>query len=109
MLKRMFRTSPSWTSYVFPSSRCVPRREASACEPAASRSSVEIVSQRMKPRAMSEWIDAAASSAVCPRRSVQARVSFSPAVKNVIRSCASRSRRTSSSSAEGPSRNSAAS
>ena len=63
----------------------------------------------MKPRAMSEWIDAAASSAVWPRRSVQARVSFSPAVKNVIRSSASRSRRTTSSSAEGPSRYSAAS
>jgi len=42
----------------------VPRFAASACEPASSRSSVEIVSQRMKPRAMSEWIDAAASSAV---------------------------------------------
>ena len=62
----MFRTSPSWTSYVFPSSRCVPRFDASACEPASSRSCVEIVSQRMKPRAMSEWIDAAASSAVWP-------------------------------------------
>ena len=55
----------------------------------------------MKPRAMSEWIEAAASSAVWPRRSVHARVSFSPAVKNVIRSSASRRRRTTSSSAEG--------
>ena len=32
---------------------------------------------------MSVWIVAAASSAVCPRRSVQARVSVSPPVKNV--------------------------
>ena len=63
----------------------------------------------MKPRAMSVWIVAAASSAVCPPRSVQARVSFSPAVKNVIRPSASLRRRTTSSSADGPSRNSAAS
>ena len=59
---------------------------------------------------MSEWIAAAASSAVWPRRSGQARVSFSPAVKNVIRSSSSRRRRATSSSAEGaPSRNAAAS
>ena len=38
-LKRMFSTSPSWTTYVLPSSRCVPRFAASACEPASSRSS----------------------------------------------------------------------
>ena len=38
---------------------------------------------------MSEWIVAAASSAVWPSRSVHARVSFSPAVKNVIRPSAS--------------------
>ena len=65
----------------------------------------------MNPRAMSEWIEAAASSAVCPRRSVHARVSFSPAVKNVIRSSASRRRRITSSSADAlpSSRNSAAS
>ena len=52
-----------------------------------------MTSQRMKPRAMSEWIVAAASSAVWPLRSVQARVSLSPAVKNVIRPSASFSRR----------------
>ena len=55
----------------------------------------------MKPRAMSEWIAAAASSAVWPRRSGHARVSFSPAVKNVIRSSTSRRRRATSSSADG--------
>ena len=38
---------------------------------------------------MSEWIVSAASSAVWPLRSVHARVSLSPAVKNVIRSSAS--------------------
>jgi hypothetical protein len=53
---------------------------------------------------MSEWIVPAASSADSPRRSDHARVSFSPAVKNVIRSSASESLRTISSSAEGPSR-----
>ena len=87
----------------------MPRRAASACEPASSRSPVAITSQRMKPRAMSEWIVAAASSAVWPRRSVHARVSFSPAVKNVISPSACSSSRTTSSSADGPSRNSAAS
>ena len=59
---------------------------------------------------MSEWIVSAASSAVSPRRSVQARVSFSPAVKNVIRSSVSASLRTTSPSADSPPpRNSAAS
>ena len=61
-----------------------------------------MTSQRMKPRAMSEWIDSAASSAVWPRRSVHARVSFSPAVKKVISSRASRSRAAMSSSADAP-------
>ena len=37
----------------------------------------------MKPRARSEWIAAAASTAVAPRRSVQARHSSSPAVKKL--------------------------
>ena len=66
-----------------PSSRCRPRRAASACEPHSSRSSQRITSQRMKPRAMSEWIDSAASSAVWPCRSVHERASVSPTVKNV--------------------------
>ena len=43
----------------------------------------------MKPRAMSEWIDSAASSAVWPWRSVHALASVSPAVKNTIRPSAS--------------------
>ena len=79
----------------------MPRFDASAWEPASSRSSQRITSQRMNPRAMSEWIVPPASSAVWPSRSVQARVSFSPAVKNVIRPSASLSRRTTSSSADG--------
>ena len=45
----------------------LPCLAASACDPAATRSSQRITSQRMKPRAMSEWIVAAASSAVSPR------------------------------------------
>ena len=63
----------------------------------------------MKPRAMSVWIASAASSAVSPRVSVQARVSVGPAVKNVIRSAAAKISRSTDSSADGPSRNSAAS
>ena len=59
----------------------------------------------MKPRAMSEWIVSAASSAVRPRRSVHARVSLSPAVKKLISPSSSLSRRTTSSSADAPSRN----
>ena len=88
----MLRTSPSRTTYVFPSRRCLPCFATSACEPASTRSCQSTTSQRMKPRAMSEWIAPAASRAVSPFRSVHARVSFSPAVKNVIRSSASRSR-----------------
>src|ERR671922_247882 len=53
----MLRTSPSWTTYAFPSSRCRPRRAASACEPHSRRSSQRITSQRMNPRAMSEWME----------------------------------------------------
>ena len=49
-----------------------------------------MTSQRMNPRARSVWTAAAASSAVSPRSSVQARASLSPAVKNVIRSAASK-------------------
>jgi hypothetical protein len=38
----------------------------------------------MKPRAMSEWILAAASRALVPRLMVHARTSSSPTVKNEI-------------------------
>ena len=65
-LKRTFRTSPSATSYVFPSSRMSPRLAASACEPHSTSASQRITSARMKPCAMSVWISAAASSAVRP-------------------------------------------
>src|SRR6266511_1488017 len=40
----------------------------------------------MKPRSKSEWIRPAASGAVAPRRTSQARVSSSPVVKKVWRS-----------------------
>ena len=85
-----------------PRAAACPASTTSACEPASTRSCQSTTSQRMNPRAMSEWIDSAASSAVSPWRSVQARVSFSPAVKNVIRSSASRSRPATSSSADAP-------
>ena len=69
-----------------------------------------MTSQRMNPRAMSEWMVSAASSAVWPRRSVHARVSLSPAVKKLMRSSAANSRRTTSSSADAaPSRKASAS
>src|SRR6476620_7840151 len=105
----MFKTSPSSTTYVLPSSRWRPRLAASACEPASTRSSQRITSARMKPRAMSVWIVSAASSAVRPRRSDHARVSFSPAVKKLINPSSSLRRRTTSSRAEAPSRKPAAS
>src|SRR6059058_3421056 len=89
----MFNTSPSSTTSLFPSRRCRPRLTTSAREPASTRSFQRITSLRMKPRAMSEWIVAAASSAVSPRRNGHARVSFSAAVKNEIRSTASNRRR----------------
>ena len=63
----------------------------------------------MKPRAMSVWISAAASIAVRPPRSVQARASVGPIVKKVIRPSESFSLRATSSSADAPSRNAAAS
>ena len=67
-----------------------------------------MTSQRMKPRAMSEWIEPAASSAR-PCLSVHERASVSPTVKNVMSPRASLRRRTTSSSADAPERNSAAS
>jgi ribosome-binding ATPase YchF (GTP1/OBG family) len=57
-------------------------------EPAATRSSYEITSARMKPRSRSEWITPAASGAFAPLRTSHARVSSSPVVRNVIRSIA---------------------
>src|SRR5262245_21547841 len=63
----------------------------------------------MKPRAMSVWIVAAASSAVSPCASVQARVSFSPPVKNVSSPAVSKRFDSTCSKPPGPSRNSAAS
>ena len=45
-----------------------------------------MTSARMNPRARSVWMRPAAACAFCPRRIVQARVSFGPVVKNGIRS-----------------------
>src|SRR5512132_3967011 len=63
----------------------------------------------MNPRAMSVWIAAAASSAVRPCASVQARVSLSPPVKKVSRPAVSKRFASTRSKPAGPSRNSAAS
>ena len=58
---------------------------------------------------MSVWIVAAASSAVWPRRSVQARVSVSPAVKKTISPTASKKSREDRLDSSPPSRNADAS
>ena len=44
-----------------------------------------MVSARMKPRSKSEWISPAAWGALAPLWTVQARASFGPTVKKVIR------------------------
>ena len=44
-----------------------------------------MVSARMKPRSKSVWISPAASGAFAPLCTVQARASFGPAVKKVMR------------------------
>ena len=54
-------------------------------DPTDSNSSTWMVSARMNPRSKSEWIVPAACGAELPARTVQARVSFSPVVKNVTR------------------------
>ena len=60
---------------------------AARTSPAATRASQGMTSARMKPRSMSEWIRPAASEAVVPRRTGQARASGGPEpVKNVTRS-----------------------
>ena len=50
-------------------------------DPSASRSFQSTTSARMKPRSKSEWIFPAACGAFVPFLMVQARVSFSPAVR----------------------------
>ena len=70
--------SPSWTTYSFPSERSRPFSLAAATLPQAIISSKLMVSARMKPRSMSEWIFPAAWGAFVPRRIVQARHSSFP-------------------------------
>ena len=77
-LKRI--TSPSWTTYSFPSSRSAPRERAAWKEPSSTMWSNDTTSALMKPRSKSLWITPAACCAVVPRRIVQARTSGSPAV-----------------------------
>ena len=50
-------------------------------EPADIRSSYETISALMKPRWKSVWMTPAASGAVAPLRTVQARDSLGPAVR----------------------------
>jgi hypothetical protein len=84
-LKRNNKISPSSTTYSFPSDRISPLSFAAFCEPSRSKSAKASVSARMKPRSKSVWISPAAWGARLPRRMVQARTSFSPAVKKEIR------------------------
>src|SRR5690606_4216205 len=84
-LNRKSMMSPSWTTYSRPSLRISPRSRAALSEPASTKSAQLRVSARMKPRSKSEWISPAASGARVPSRMVQARTSFSPAVKKLMR------------------------
>src|SRR5687768_3603086 len=84
-LNRNSITSPSCTTYSLPSARILPASLAPASPPKATKSSKAIVSARMKPRSKSVWMTPAASGARAPFSTVQARASFGPAVKKVIR------------------------
>ena len=71
--------SPSLTTYSLPSERSSPFSLAAATlPPHAIISSKLMVSARMKPRSMSEWILPAACGALVPLRIVHARHSSLP-------------------------------
>src|SRR6266545_3645415 len=57
----MLSTSPSSTTYSLPSRRWSPRFAASARVPHSTKSLHRITSQRMNPRGMWGWTDAAAT------------------------------------------------
>src|SRR5690606_40523685 len=80
-LNRKCRISPSWTRYSLPSRRMRPASRAPASPRYLMKSSKAMVSARMKPFSKSVWITAAACGAVAPALTVQARTSFTPAVK----------------------------
>ena len=109
-LKRMLRTSPSSTTYVLPSSRCRPRRAASACDPALE----EVV-----PANHLAADEAARDVGVNRVRRLERRLTVAerPGARLLVPDGEERDqaerllqrRTTTSSSAEGPSRNAAAS
>ena len=70
--------SPSLTTYSLPSERSSPFSLAAATLPQAIISLKLIVSARMKPRSMSEWILPAACGAFVPYLIVHARHSSVP-------------------------------
>ena len=70
--------SPSLTTYSLPSERSSPFSLAAATLPQAIISLKLIVSARMKPRSMSEWILPAACGAFVPFLIVHARHSSVP-------------------------------
>ena len=70
--------SPSLTTYSLPSDRSSPFSLAAATLPQAIISSKLMVSARMKPRSISEWILPAACGALVPLRMVHARHSSLP-------------------------------
>mmetsp|Transcript_42390 Transcript_42390/g.90199 ORF Transcript_42390/g.90199 Transcript_42390/m.90199 type:complete len:325 (-) Transcript_42390:540-1514(-) len=79
-------TSPSCTTYSFPSSLSFPRFFTSASLPQSTRSSYDIVSALMNPLSKSPWITPAALGAFHPLPIVHALVSVGPDVKYVCRS-----------------------
>src|SRR6266581_3246716 len=56
-------TSPSWTRYSRPSTRSLPAARSASIEPAATSSSTEVTSARMKCFSKSVWILEAATGA----------------------------------------------
>lgn len=84
-LKKNSTTSPSCITYSLPSLRTLPFSFAATSEPKDTSVSQFTTSARIKPRSKSEWIFPAACGAFVPLVIVQARVSFSPAVRLEIR------------------------
>ena len=75
-----FDPDPYGRINAFPSRRTAPLSRAAGMEPASRSRGTGVTSALMNPRAMSEWTDPAASTAVLPSRMVQALTSLSPTV-----------------------------
>src|SRR4029077_10160410 len=74
-------TSPSWTRYSRPSTRCLPAARRALIEPASTSSSTLVTSARMNFLMKSVWMTPAAIGAGASTSQGQALTSGSPAVK----------------------------